>query len=191
MTRSISVAARAGGPMPRIVETPSGLVNAVGLQNPGLDHFLATELPWLVQQGARVVVSVVGRSLGEYAELARRLGRSPGVAGIEVNLSVPDAAGSGVLDVREPFHAASVVSAVRRDVPRDLAGAGQGPSRPGPRRRERPHRPRRRRRPPSSSATRCPAAMPDGRPGGLSGPAIRPLALRCVAEVVAALPDAP
>src|SRR5690242_18237984 len=68
VTRSISVAARAGGPMPRVVETPSGLVNAVGLQNPGLDHFLATELPWLVQQGARVVVSVVGRSLGEYAE---------------------------------------------------------------------------------------------------------------------------
>ena len=90
------------------------------LQNPGIDQFLALELPWLLQQGARVFVSIVGRSLGEYAELARRLGRTPGLAGIEVNLSPPDAATSGVFDVREPFHAASVVAAVHRDLPRGL-----------------------------------------------------------------------
>ena len=78
VTRSITVNARPAAPTPRIVETPSGLVNAVGLQNPGIDHFLATELPWLAQQGVRVFVSIAGRSLGEYAELARRLGRSPG-----------------------------------------------------------------------------------------------------------------
>jgi dihydroorotate dehydrogenase (NAD+) catalytic subunit len=190
VTRSISVAARAGGPSPRIVETPSGLVNAIGLQNPGLDHFLATELPWLVQQGARVVVSVVGRSLGEYAELARRLGRSPGVAGIEVNLSVPDAVGFGVLDVREPFHAASVVAAVRRDVPRDLPVLAK--VRPDLARAAESARTA---LDAGASAVvvgnALPAAMPDGRPGGLSGPAIRPLALRCVAEVAAALPDAP
>ncbi len=189
VTRSITLGPRAGGPMPRIVETPSGIVNAVGLQNPGLDHFLATELPWLVQQGARVFVSIAGNSLGEYAELARRLGRSPGVAGIEVNLSAPDAPGTGVFDVREPFHAASVVSAVQRDLPRGI---------------------------PVLAKVRCdvvrvvesartvleagasavvvgnalPAAMPDGRRGGLSGPAIRPLAMRCVIEVHAALPEA-
>jgi dihydroorotate dehydrogenase (NAD+) catalytic subunit len=190
VTRSISVAARSGAPQPRIVETPSGLVNAIGLQNPGLDHFLATELPWLVQQGARVVVSVVGRSLAEYAEMARRLGRSPGVAGIEVNLSVPDAAGFGVLDVREPFHAASVVSAVRRDLPRDLPVLAK--VRPDLGRVVESARTAL-----DAGATAVvvgnalPASMPDGRPGGLSGPAIRPLALRCVAEVSAALPDAP
>lgn len=103
VTRSITVNARPGGPVPRIVETPSGLVHAVGLQNPGLDQFLATELPWLAQRGVRVLVSIVGRSLGEYAELGRRLGRSPGVAGIEVNLAEPDTGGSGVFDAREPF----------------------------------------------------------------------------------------
>jgi dihydroorotate dehydrogenase (NAD+) catalytic subunit len=189
VTRSITVTARPGGAMPRIVETPSGLVNAVGLQNPGLDHFLATELPWLVQQGARVFVSIAGKSLGEYAELARRLGRSPGVAGIEVNLSAPDATGTGVFDVREPFHAASVVSAVQRDLPRGMPAIAKVRTDVS--------------RVVESARTvldagaaavvvgnALPAALPDGRPGGLSGPAIRPLALRCVTEVLNALPDA-
>jgi dihydroorotate dehydrogenase (NAD+) catalytic subunit len=189
VTRTITVNARPGGSMPRIVETPSGLINAIGLQNPGVDHFLATELPWLAQQGVRVFVSIAGRSLGEYAELARRLGRSPGVAGIEVNLSAPDATGSGVFDVREPFHAASVVSAVQRDLPRGMPAIAKIRSDLG--------------RVVESARTvldagaaavvvgnAFPAALPDGRPGGLSGPAIRPLALRCVTEVHAALPDA-
>ncbi|MCW2845321.1 MAG: dihydroorotate dehydrogenase [Nocardioides sp.] len=189
VTRSISLNARPGGPLPRIVETPSGLLHAVGMQNPGLDHFLATELPWLAQQGTRVVVSIVGGSLGEYAELARRLGRSPGVSAIEVNLSSPDAPGTGVFDVREPFHAASVVAAVHRDLPRGIpvlakirtdvvrvvesargvldAGADA-----------------------VVVGNALPAAMPDGRPAGLSGPAVRPLALRCVTEVREQLPEA-
>ena len=93
VTRSITLTPRAGGPTPRIVETPSGLAHAVDLQNPGVDQFLALELPWLVQAEARVFVSIVGRSLGDYAELARRLGRAPGLAGVEVNLSPPDAPG--------------------------------------------------------------------------------------------------
>jgi len=189
VTRSITVGARPGGDAPRIVETPSGLVNAVGMQNPGIDHFLATELPWLAQRQVPVFVSIVGRSLGEYAELARRLGRSPGVAGIEVNLSAPDAPGTQVFDVREPFHAASVVAAVSRDLPRGMpilakirsdvvrvvesartvldAGAGA-----------------------VVVGNALPASMPDGRPGGLSGPAIRPLVLRCVTEVHAEVPEA-
>jgi len=189
VTRSITVAPRAGGSHPRILETPSGLVHAVDLQNPGIDQFLALELPWLVQQGVRVFVSMVGRSLGEYAELARRLGRTPGIAGIEVNLSAADATGGGVFDVREPFHAASVVAAVHRDLPRGLpvlaklrsdlvrvaesaravleAGADA-----------------------VVVGNALPAAMPDGRPAGLSGPAIRPLALRCLTEVLDASPEA-
>lgn len=189
VTRSITLNARPGGPTPRILESPSGLLHAVGLQNPGLDHFLATELPWLAQQDTRIVVSIAGSTLGEYAELARRLGRSPGVSAIEVNLSTPDAPGTGVFDVREPFHAASVVAAVVRDLPRGLpvlaklrsdvvrvvetargvldAGAAA-----------------------VVVGNAVPAAMPDGRPAGLSGPAIRPLALRCVAEVHEHLPEA-
>jgi dihydroorotate dehydrogenase (NAD+) catalytic subunit len=189
VTRSITLTPRPGGAQPRILETPSGLVHAVDLHNPGLDQFLALELPWLAQQGVQVFVSVVGRTLGEYAELARRLGRTPGLAGIEVNLSPPDAAGSGVFDVREPFHAASVLAAVRRDLPRGLpvlaklrsdlvrvaetaravldAGADA-----------------------VVVGNALPAAMPDGRPAGLSGPAIGPLALRCLIEVLEAAPDA-
>ena len=189
VTRSITLDPRPGGPMPRLVETPSGLVNAIGFHNNGLEHFLATELPWLVQRGVRVVVSIAGASMGEYADLARRLGSAPGVSAIEVNLSAPDSAGSGVLDVREPFHAGGVVSAVRRGLPRGIpvlaklrgdvvrvveaartvleAGAEA-----------------------VVVGNAHPAAMPDGRAGGLSGPAIRPLALRSVSEVHAALPGA-
>lgn len=189
VTRSITVNARSGGPMPRIVETPSGLVNAIGLQNPGVDHFLATELPWLSQQGTRVIVSIAGSSLGEYAELARRLGRPSGVSAIEVNLSSPDAYGTGVFDVREPFHAASVVSAVHRDLPRGMPVLAK-------------LRPDLIRIVESARSVleagaaavvvgnALPAAMPDGRPAGLSGPAIRPLALRCVTEVREHLPEA-
>ena len=189
VTRSITIAPRAGGPGPRILETPSGLVHAVGLQNPGIDQFLALELPWLLQEGARVFVSVVGRSLGEYGELARRLGRTPGIAGVEVNLSAPDVEDGSVFDAREPFHAASVVAAVHRDLPRGtpvlaklrtdvlrvaevaraVLDAGADAVVVG---------------------NALPAAMPDGRPAGLSGPATRPLALRCLTEVVAAAPGA-
>ena len=63
VTRSITLDARAGGPGPRIEEVPGGLVNAVGLPNPGLEHFLATELPWLVRAGARVIVSIAGATI--------------------------------------------------------------------------------------------------------------------------------
>ncbi len=190
MTRSITVNARPGGDSPRIVETPSGLVNAVGLQNPGIDHFLATELPWLAQRPVPVFVSIVGRSLGEYAELARRLGRSPGVAGIEVNLSAPDAPGTHVFDVREPFQAASVVAAVSARPAARHADPGQAPLRRGPRRRERPHGRSTPVPAPSSSATPCRPRCPTVGPAGLSGPAIRPLVLRCVAEVHAEVPEA-
>jgi dihydroorotate dehydrogenase (NAD+) catalytic subunit len=188
VTRSITVAPRPGCSQPRIRETPSGLVHAVGMQNPGLDQFLALELPWLVQHDVPAFVSIVGKSLGEYAELARRLGLVPGIAGIEVNLSVPDDAGTGVFDVREPFHAASVVAAVRRELPRGTPVLGKV-------------RADLLRVAESARAVleegadavvvgnALPAAMPDGRAAGLSGPAIGPLALRCVAEVVSAIPS--
>ncbi|PUA79612.1 tRNA-dihydrouridine synthase [Nocardioides currus] len=188
VTRSITLDPRPGHAAPRVVETPSGLVNAIGLQNPGLEHFLATELPWLVRAGVRVFVSIAGATMGEYADLARRLSRAPGVAGLEINIGAPDQAGSDLFDVREPYHAASVVGAVRREFPGDLPVLAKL-------------------RPDASRIVEgargvvdagasavvignaVPAAMPDGRPGGLSGPAIGPVALRCVAAVTEALPD--
>jgi dihydroorotate dehydrogenase (NAD+) catalytic subunit len=193
VTRSITVQARQApvslGRTPPVAETPSGLVAGLGCPNPGIDAFLALELPWLIQSGARVHVSVVGRSLGEYSELARRVGRTPGVAGVEVNLSDPDMTGQGLFDVREPFHAAAAVAAVVRDLPRGLpvlaklrsdvlrvteiaravleAGATA-----------------------VVLGNALPAALADGRGAGLSGPAVRPLMLRCLADTAAALPDA-
>ena len=190
VTRSITLDPRPGSSMRRMAETPSGLVHAVGLQNPGLEHFLATELPWLVRAGVRAFVSVAGATLGEYADLARRLARAPGVSGIEVNLSDPDQEGERLFEVREPFHAASVVAAVRREFPGDLPVLAK--LRPDISRVVEAARSVH-----DAGATAVvvgnavPAALPDGRPAGLSGPAIGPIALRCVAETCAALPGIP
>lgn len=182
VTRSITLDPRLGSVPPRIAETPSGLVNTVGLQNPGIDQFLALEMPWLAARHLRTFVSIAGSSLGEFTDLARRLGRSPGVTGIEINLSIPDGAGLGFFDAREPFQAARVVAAVRRDLPRGvpvLVKLGPDPTRIVEAARAAAEA--------GADAVvlvnAAPALMPDGRPGGLSGPAIRPLALRCVHDV--------
>jgi dihydroorotate dehydrogenase (NAD+) catalytic subunit len=193
VTRSITVQARQApvslGAQAPVVESPSGLVFGLGCPNPGIDAFLALELPWLIQSGARVHVSLVGRSLGEYSELARRVGRTPGGAGVEVNLSDPDMTGHGLFDVREPFHAASAVAAVVRDLPRgvpvlaklrtdvlrvtEVARAALVAGASG-----------------VVLGSALPAALPDGRGAGLSGPAIFPLMLRCLADAALALPEA-
>lgn len=111
-TRTITLDADPGAPAPRLVDTPSGVLTAHGMHNPGLQGFLATELPWLAQRQVRTVVSIAGASLAEYGELARRVGASPGVAAVEVNL-VP---GSNFGE--DPYQAGKVLHVVRRDVPR-------------------------------------------------------------------------
>lgn len=190
VTRSITLDPRRGGPAPRIAETPSGLVNAIGLHNPGLEHFLATELPFLVRAGARVFVSIAGATMGEYADLARRLARAPGVGGLEINLGAPDQVGENLFEVREPFHAASVVAAVRREFPADLPVLAK--LRPDLTRVVEGARGVL-----DAGATAVvignavPASMPDGRPAGLTGPAIMPIALRCLAEVSGTLGAVP
>ena len=190
VTRSITLDPRAGGESPRLVEVPGGLVNAVGLPNPGLAYFLATELPWLVRAGVHVFVSIAGSTMGEYADLARHLSRAPGVAGLEVNVGAPDEVGTDLFEVREPYHAASVVAAVRREFPSDrpvLAKLRPDVSRVVESTRS-CH---------EAGATAVvlgnaiPAAFPDGRSGGLSGPAAAAVALRCVVEVRSALPGVP
>ncbi|MQW76266.1 dihydroorotate dehydrogenase [Nocardioides sp. dk4132] len=189
-TRTITLNPRPGGPVPRVVETPSGLVHSTGCPNPGLEGFLATELPPLVQAGARVVVSVAAASVQEYADLVGRLSRAPGIAAVEVNLSAPDAAAHGLFDVREPFHITSVLTAVLRELPPGVPVLAK--LRPDVLRVVEAARTAA-----ESGAVAVvvggpqPAALPDGRAAGLSGPAIRPLALRCVTEVRAALPSLP
>src|SRR4029450_2132915 len=90
VTKSIMLDPRSGRAIPRMAETPSGMLNSIGLQGPGIDAFLATDLPWLLQDQARPVVSIAGSSLGEYAELARRVGNDPGVTAVEINISCPN-----------------------------------------------------------------------------------------------------
>ena len=186
-TRTITLDSRRGGPVPRLLETPSGLLHATGLPNPGVDGFLATELPWLLQQRARVVVSVAARSLGELAELARRLGTAPGVSAVEVNVSPPDTGPEPeLMSAREPFQVGAAVAAVERELPRGVPVLAK----------LRPDAVR------VVEAARAaveagaqalvvgqalPASMPDGRAAGLSGPAVGPLALRCLVEVLEAV----
>lgn len=196
VTRSITLDARAGAAPPRIVETPAGLLNSIGLQNPGLDSFLARELPWLAQQAIPAIVSIAANSVTEYAELARRIGAGPGVRGIEINLSVP-------LDAAEPrqgnsFQLAKVVSMVREQVPRGMPVLAKLALREDVVTLARAAHEARADAVVLVNAV--PALMidpvtlaplPEAATGGLSGPAIRPLALRTVWQVHHELPDLP
>src|SRR6476620_11099545 len=110
VTKSIMVGPRSGRPTPRMAETPSGMLNSIGLQGPGIDAFLARDLPWLLQHDARPIVSIAGSSLGEYAELARRVGNTPGVAAIEVNISCPNVENRGLVFACDPMQASRVIA---------------------------------------------------------------------------------
>src|SRR3954468_6871311 len=95
VTKSIQMDARSGRPTPRMAETPSGMLNSIGLQGPGIDHFLDHDLPWLAERGARAVVSIAGGTVEEYAELAARLKGHPALALLEVNISCPNVESRG------------------------------------------------------------------------------------------------
>ncbi|MGN6089379.1 MAG: hypothetical protein ACTHNT_08820, partial [Actinomycetales bacterium] len=77
VTKSVMLNPRSGRATPRMAETPSGMLNSIGLQGPGIDAFLEHDLPWLVEHGARAVVSIAGGSVDEYAELAARVAAAP------------------------------------------------------------------------------------------------------------------
>jgi dihydroorotate dehydrogenase (NAD+) catalytic subunit len=197
VTKSIMLDARSGRATPRMAETPSGMLNSIGLQGPGIDAFLSTDLPWLLQHRARPVVSIAGSSLGEYAELARRLGNDPGVTAVEVNISCPNVENRGLVFACDPYQAAKVISVVCRETPRgvpvlaklspdvtsivDIASSVMEAGASGL----------------TLINTLLGLAIDPGtmRPvlagvtGGLSGPAIRPVALRAVWQVHEAMPD--
>jgi dihydroorotate dehydrogenase (NAD+) catalytic subunit len=90
MTKAITAEPRAGNAPARIAETPCGMLNAIGLQNPGVEAFVASVLPKLREKGATVLVNVAGHSEGEYASVVRRLAGEPGILGFEVNMSCPN-----------------------------------------------------------------------------------------------------
>jgi dihydroorotate dehydrogenase (NAD+) catalytic subunit len=199
VTKSVMLAARAGRPTPRMAETPSGMLNSIGLQGPGIDAFLQRDLPWLLSRGARAVVSIAGGTVDEYAELATRLSDSAGVTAIEVNISCPNVEDRGQVFACDAGAAAAVVDAVRGRARYDIpVFAKLSPDVTDI----------------VAIARACVAAGADGlslintllgmtidmdtmRPvlagvtGGLSGPAIRPVAVRCIWQVREALPDVP
>lgn len=199
VTKSIMLEPRSGRPTPRMAETPSGMLNSIGLQGPGIDAFLETDLPWLHGKGARAIVSIAGGSVEEYAELARRLRGAPGLSGLEVNISCPNVANRGLVFACDPGAAHEVVGAVRRHTaPSVPVFAKLSPDVTDI----------------VTIARSCVDAGADGlsmintllgmaidtdtmRPvlggvtGGLSGPAVKPVAVRCVWQVHAALPEVP
>jgi dihydroorotate dehydrogenase (NAD+) catalytic subunit len=199
VTKSVMLAPRAGRPTPRMAETPSGMLNSIGLQGPGIDAFLQRDLPWLLSRGARAVVSIAGGTVEEYAELAGRLSDAAGVTAIEVNISCPNVEHRGQVFACDPGAAAAVIEAVRGRARYDIpVFAKLSPDVTDV----------------VAIARACVSAGADGlsmintllgmsidpdtmRPvlagltGGLSGPAIRPIAVRCVWQVREAFPDVP
>ena len=105
---------RAGNPPPRLVETPAGLLNSIGLQNPGVDTVIAEYAPLWAEWEVPVLVNIAGETVDEYAELARRLDEVAGVAGLEVNISCPNVAAGGLAFGVDAHAAAAVTRAVRR-----------------------------------------------------------------------------
>jgi dihydroorotate dehydrogenase (NAD+) catalytic subunit len=198
VTKSIQLLARAGRATPRMAETPSGMLNSIGLQGPGVDVFIKRDLTWLEEHDVRAVVSIAGSSVDEYSKLAAKLRGKP-LAMIEVNISCPNVEDRHQVFACDKGAAAGVIAAVRRAAPSGVpVFAKLSPDVTDI----------------VSIAKACVDAGANGlslinttlgmvidttsmRPalagvtGGLSGPAIRPLALRCVWQVHEALPDVP
>src|SRR6516165_10629554 len=105
-----------GNPPPRTVETPSGMLNAIGLDNDGIDYFIAHHLPYLRTLPAPVIANIAGKNEAEFIEMAERLGQETGLAGLELNLSCPNVSG-GVDFAIDPEVTRRVVAGVRRVYP--------------------------------------------------------------------------
>jgi dihydroorotate dehydrogenase (NAD+) catalytic subunit len=199
VTKSIMIKPRSGRATPRMAETPSGMLNSIGLQGPGVDYFLENDIPWLAANGARTIVSIAGETVEDYAVLARRMRNLPGVVGLEVNISCPNVENRGMVFSCHPETARAAIEAVRRNIGGDLpiiaklspdvtdiVGIAREVSNAGA----------------DGVAlintllgmvidTNLMLPKLAQKTGGLSGPAIRPVAVRAVYQVRAALPQLP
>jgi len=199
VTKSVMSKPRHGRPTPRMAETPSGMLNSIGLQGPGIDAFLANDVPWLLEQKARVIVSIAGETIEEYSTLARKLRSVSGISAVEVNISCPNVENRGLVFACDPDASRRVIDGVRKTIGGELPIIAKL----------------------SPDVTDLPAiargvvdAGADalalintvlgmvinldtmkphlgGKTGGLSGPAIRPVAVRAIYQVHAALPQIP
>jgi len=114
VSKGIFLKPRQGTPPPRIAETPSGMLNAIGLQGPGVDALIRDYAPQWARWDFPVLVNINGESAAEYAELASRLDGVPGVAGFEINISCPNVEQGGMYFGNDPRAAAAVTEAVRK-----------------------------------------------------------------------------
>lgn len=105
--------ARYGNPTPRVAETPAGMLNAIGLQNPGVDGILAHELPWLEQYDLPIIANVAGSVTEEYVEVARKISAAPNVKAIELNISCPNVKCGGIAFGTVPETAAELTRKVK------------------------------------------------------------------------------
>jgi dihydroorotate dehydrogenase (NAD+) catalytic subunit len=112
--KGLSLEARSGNPEPRLIETPSGLLNAIGLANVGLEAFLSQKLPFLRRFDVKVIVNIVGGTIDEFEGLAQRLSDADGVHALEVNVSCPNVKQGGISFGQSPSAVFDVVRAVRR-----------------------------------------------------------------------------
>jgi dihydroorotate dehydrogenase (NAD+) catalytic subunit len=199
VTKSVMSKARHGRPTPRMAETPSGMVNSIGLQGPGIDAFLAEDLPWLVSQKARVIVSIAGETVEEYATLARKVRSAPGISALEVNISCPNVENRGLVFACDPEASRRVIDGVRKtlggELPiiaklspdvTDLVSIAKGVVDAGADGLALINTV-------LSMVINLDTMRPHlgGKTGGLSGPAIRPIAVRAIYQVYEALPNVP
>jgi dihydroorotate dehydrogenase (NAD+) catalytic subunit len=199
VTKSVMTKPRHGRATPRMAETPSGMLNSIGLQGPGIDAFLANDLPWLLSQGSRVIVSIAGETSDEYGVLARKLRASSGISAIEVNISCPNVENRGLVFAADSEASCRVIDSVRKviggEIPiiakltpdvTDIAKIAKGVVDSGA---------------DSLALINTVLGMVinldtmkpqlGGKTGGLSGPAIRPIAVRAIYQVHGALPNVP
>ena len=120
VVKGLSLEPSKGNPPPRIVETPCGMLNAIGLENVGLAAFVKKKLPFLRRLDTPIFVNVYGKSTEEYAELAARLEDIDGVSGIEVNISCPNVKSGGIAFGAYPESAAEVIRAIRKQIAKPL-----------------------------------------------------------------------
>ena len=196
VVKSTSLEPRLGNPTPRIVETPSGILNAIGLQNSGIDNFLAEKLPFLRQYDVPIIVNLVGYEVSDYVRLAEKLSAAGGVHGLEINISCPNVS-HGCDFAVNPALTAELIGEIRKvtdltiitklspnvtdlvPIARAAVDAGSDAL--------------------SLINTLLGTAIDIRKrkfrlanvTGGLSGPAIKPVALRCVWQVHRALPNIP
>ena len=199
VTKSVMLNPRSGRATPRMAETPSGMLNGIGLQGPGIDDFIQNDLSWLSQKGAKTIVSIAGNNVEEFGKVADKLRDIPGVVAIEVNISCPNVENRGQVFACEPYAAADVINNVRRNVSAsiplfaklspdvtDITEIAKTVVKAGA---------------DGLSVINTLLGMVidtdtllpklSGKTGGLSGPAIRPVAVRCVYQIRKALPNIP